>query len=456
MSVTTLKSYKPIEMLNNLPLDVRSYYKSYNDALEYANTSTVAYEGQVISIKMENGQIGVYSLRANTSGIGGNFILTPVGDHVSFKTVTALPTKDIEDIIYILSTNNIGYIYVNNAWKPLIYPKVDTINESTPSTNKLTSEKAVTDFVSKKITEANTNSDAKYVTNVTYNKTNGNINIVKEKSSSNIVLEGLIHNPTFDANTRTFTFPIFGQATPLKVSLGKDIFIDPTKDNKYNPTTGNIELFLNDGSIISIPAKELVDVYKAESTSTIQTEVTANNIIKSNIRISKKANNALSIIPLTTGKETEYGLYVENKDFQPSIDRSLQSAKSYTDQKELDIRTLISEINKNLTQSDTTVLSESKKYADTLIKNFTYITQNTISVSFISTSNQKSFTLTGVTYNPDSDVVELYINGLKQSPDVVEKTNSTTISLKIPLPAGYDVSFKITKLDMSSDTATTS
>lgn len=452
MDQRTLKTYKPIEMLKPYPLDTRSYFSSYSDALEFANSSTVAYEGEIISIKMENGQIAVYSLKTNEYDIGGNFILTPVGDHVSFKNVDELPIKDIEDIIYILSTDNIGYIYTTE-WVPLIYPKIDTINELDPSTKTLASEKAIVDFVNQKISDAGEGNDSRYITNINYNKDTGDVEIVKPKSSSSFNLEGLLHNPSYNPDTRTFTFPVFGQETPLTVTLGKDIFIDPTKENKYNLETGNIELHLNDGSIISIPARELVDIYTSSSTDSVITEISSDNIIKSNVRISSNPHNALQIIPM--GND-ESGLFVENKDYQPNIDEALTVAKKYTDTVKASTDQYIQELSINLRDGDISTLESAKKYSDTLIRNFTSISQNSLYISFISTNNQSEFVLENGTYNAISDIVELYINGLKQPSDVIIKSSDNTINLTCPLPEGYKVDFKITKLDMSSNTASTS
>lgn len=64
-----------------------------------------------------------------------------------------------------------------------------------------------------------------------------------------VAIKGVVVDPTYDASTRTITLPYADGTESLVINLGKDIFIDPTADNKYNTETGNIEVYLNDGSM---------------------------------------------------------------------------------------------------------------------------------------------------------------------------------------------------------------
>ena len=66
---------------------------------------------------------------------------------------------------------------------------------------------------------------------------------------TDVAVKGVIVNPTYDNTTRTITLPYADGTDSLVISLGKDIFVDPDADNKYNAETGNIELFLNDSSM---------------------------------------------------------------------------------------------------------------------------------------------------------------------------------------------------------------
>ena len=95
---------------------------------------------------------------------------------------------------------------------------------------------------------------------------------------TDIVLKGVVVNPTYDNTTRTITLPYADGTDSLVIRLGKDIFLDPSAQNKYNPATGNIELYLNDGNggsptMISIPASDLVDIYTGETSADGSTTV---------------------------------------------------------------------------------------------------------------------------------------------------------------------------------------
>ena len=64
-----------------------------------------------------------------------------------------------------------------------------------------------------------------------------------------VAIKGVVVDPTYDPSTRTITLPYADGTESLVINLGKDIFVDPTAENKYNTETGNIEIFLNDGSM---------------------------------------------------------------------------------------------------------------------------------------------------------------------------------------------------------------
>ena len=72
-----------------------------------------------------------------------------------------------------------------------------------------------------------------------------------------VALKGVVVNPTYEPTTRTITLPYADGTESLVINLGKDIFIDPTAENKYNTETGKIEIFLNDGGSSTIQYKEV-------------------------------------------------------------------------------------------------------------------------------------------------------------------------------------------------------
>ena len=127
---------------------------------------------------------------------------------------------------------------------------------------------------------------------------------------TDVAIKGVVVNPTYDASTRTITLPFADGTKSLEINLGKDIFLDPSAQNKYNPATGNIELYLNDGNggsptMISIPASDLVDIYTGGTHTDGSTTVTidSNNEITASVNVSADADNRLS-------KKAD-GLYVD-------------------------------------------------------------------------------------------------------------------------------------------------
>ncbi len=66
----------------------------------------------------------------------------------------------------------------------------------------------------------------------------------------------------------------------IVVNLGKDMVI---KSGAYNPQTQNIELTTVDGSVILIPAGDLIDVYTGANTSSIKVYVSDDNVITAEI-----------------------------------------------------------------------------------------------------------------------------------------------------------------------------
>ena len=128
---------------------------------------------------------------------------------------------------------------------------------------------------------------------------------------TDVAIKGVVVNPTYDASTRTITLPFADGTQSLVINLGKDIFLDPSAQNKYNPATGNIELYLNDGNggsptMISIPASDLVDIYTGGTHTDGSTTVSVDsntNEITATVNVSADADNRLS-------KKAD-GLYVD-------------------------------------------------------------------------------------------------------------------------------------------------
>lgn len=129
---------------------------------------------------------------------------------------------------------------------------------------------------------------------------------------TDVVVKGVVVNPTYDASTRTITLPYADGTDSLVISLGKDIFVDPNADNKYNTETGNIELFLNDGSISSYEHIEITQgnpsLIKATANSVYSTDVTGYYYFDTNTNTATKATD---VTAENYGEKVAAGLYIK-------------------------------------------------------------------------------------------------------------------------------------------------
>lgn len=100
---------------NPLALDASSVWDSQLEAQTYAN-SAIAYGGQIISAKMEDGNYKAFILNPSDGG----YTITPLGaDSSSVKQYVVIGTRpgsgQEQGVIYI--ENNIGYIWNGSGWQ---------------------------------------------------------------------------------------------------------------------------------------------------------------------------------------------------------------------------------------------------------------------------------------------------------------------------------------------------
>lgn len=213
----------------------------------------------------------------------------------STKMVSALPAAgQVQGIIYFRMTdytmhiwNGVEFVQLNK--KTITQIPADATNDDIPTT------KAVADYVQAKI-EAVEQKKGLYVTDVTYK--DGVISVAKNDEPVTTTLTGVVHAPTYDAETRTIKMPVFG-GDELTIALGKDLVV---KSGVYNTKTHEIELTITTGEVIKIPVGSLIDIYVGVATATAIVTVSDENKISVNVRVSAKANNSITI--------EEDGLYV--------------------------------------------------------------------------------------------------------------------------------------------------
>lgn len=202
------------------------------------------------------------------------------------------PANPAAGKVYILADTNTVEAYVGDAWVVLSYPTATTINDTSDDLHVATA-KAVYDAISSLASSANTVKSVEAGTDAAKVKVT-----LGDDSSSEFVVPNVVTTPTWDATERKLTLPVTG-GTAVEVNLGKDIFLDPDADNKYNEATQCIELYLNDGdgstesTKIEIPAADLIDVYTGGTTNGASVTVASDNTITVDLTIDPDSNNAL-------------------------------------------------------------------------------------------------------------------------------------------------------------------
>ncbi len=220
----------------------------------------------------------------------------------SAKLVASLPdTSQEQGVIYVRTSDYTAHIYDGSEFKQLTRGYAETIGDSVDNTTVPTT-KAVKDYVESKIAEVNGETGV-FVTDVKYANETGTLTVEKgEGDSTDTVLTGVAHNPTYEAETRTIKIPIFG-GQELVIALGKDAVVE---SGSYNEEENTIDLVLTSGDPVKIPVDKLVDVYTGEATETATTTVTDDKKVKVEVKVSTTDNNALT--------KDENGLFVEKID----------------------------------------------------------------------------------------------------------------------------------------------
>lgn len=112
-----------------LPLDASEVYASLAEAQNYASTSAIAYPGQTVKAKLEDGKYHSYTLQPSEAG----YVLEEIGaiDESDLKqyvmVVEALPESgQIEGVLYINNTD--GYVWTGGAWKKVFWDVTSDVN----------------------------------------------------------------------------------------------------------------------------------------------------------------------------------------------------------------------------------------------------------------------------------------------------------------------------------------
>lgn len=225
------------------------------------------------------------------------------------------PEHPVVGKLYLLTGTGTVEAYDGTAWNVISYP-VDTVIDASSDDVHVATAKAVYDAVQGAI------SGDGVVNAVASSQTSGNISVTTNGTTSNVPVNGVVTTPSYAAATRTFTFPVVGGESVV-VELGKDIFIDPEGNNRYE--NGNIYLYLNDGvegheaTELVIPVTSLVTDYFGGDTDSITVDIdgtTHEVTATANIRpdVAGSFTNALKLSTTSGAK----GLYVDLSSYYTS------------------------------------------------------------------------------------------------------------------------------------------
>lgn len=148
-------------------------------------------------------------------------------------------------------------------------------------------------------------------------------------TTAGVTVPGVISDISWDGTARVITYTDTDGATG-EINIGKDIFIDPTGNNRYE--NGNIYLYLNDGTQstsateLVIPVTALVTDYFGDDTDSISVsidntthKVTADAVLRQDVAGATGFTNALKLNS-DTSAVGGVGLYVDLSDVEESID----------------------------------------------------------------------------------------------------------------------------------------
>ena len=195
---------------------------------------------------------------------------------VDFTEAVRIVTSDpvaanaLEGVIYVNTTDGFAKTWDGTKFINIGTP-VDTSTGapigSTSGDAHVPSSKNVYDFVEAELAETVadtvTGVAAKVTATTQDEDLSGKLVVTKgqgaSETTSDVVVPKVIKSVNFDAATRTFTFKSTTDSD-VTVQLAKDIFIDPTADNRYDPVDQSIHLYLNDGEGTSEPTELVIPV----------------------------------------------------------------------------------------------------------------------------------------------------------------------------------------------------
>ena len=207
-----------------------------------------------------------------------------------FIVVDEFPSEPKINTLYIHKDTKEIRIFENNEYKVICLPVVDNLDVD----YSLATSKAIRDYIK--------NISDKSITGVKYRVESQSLNLqYGDGSIEDILLKDILTNVEYDSQTGDF---IFSRAN------GEDISINTPKENflsdvSYDPYKNTITFKMINGSTFDVDLTDLIEIYTAEDTQSIDMNLSGNRIF-ANLKLSNKEDNR--------AKLDENGLYVPDTD----------------------------------------------------------------------------------------------------------------------------------------------
>lgn len=205
---------------------------------------------------------------------------------------TTRPATGVEGRLYVDTTGvTPASVYTGGAWVAITSPLSQVVIDGGSATSKAVSGVAVEAYINNlALAKA---SDV--VTDVKYDEATTSLKYTKNGIESALSLTKLGTILTYDGATGVIAMKDSAGTVLSQTTIPIDNFV---KSGTYNTTDSAIELTMQNGTIVKIPAADLVRMYDAQDSSTIDITIHSvaggSNIITAEVKISATAGNALT------------------------------------------------------------------------------------------------------------------------------------------------------------------
>lgn len=230
---------------------------------------------------------------------------------ITYYTTGNRPASGAIGKLYINSDTGEGSTWNGTAWSVVI-PQIasSVISSGTTATTLPVSGAAVKAYVE----SVAASTLAQCVTSISWNGTTKSIEYVVNSNTITVPISALATKLAYDGSTGKLSLKDRSETEISSVNIPLDNFIT---GGSYNTSTKSLVLNMQNGTSVSIPAADLVQLYHDFDTDsvdvTITTDAQGNNVISANVKVSNAANNAVEIksdglyIPSTATKMDKVG-----------------------------------------------------------------------------------------------------------------------------------------------------